>query len=39
MSASLVKSDRHSSTCGMYYKSFAMVMYDRNDSTIVEPLL
>ncbi len=26
-------------TCGLYYKSFTIVIYDRNDSTIVEPLL
>jgi len=27
------------SSCGLYYKSFTIVIYDRNDSTIVEPLL
>jgi hypothetical protein len=26
-------------TCGLYYKSFKNVIYDRNDSMIVEPLL
>jgi hypothetical protein len=26
-------------TCGLYYKSFTIVIYDRNDSTIIEPLL
>ncbi len=25
--------------CGLYYKSFTIVIYDINDSTIVEPLL
>ncbi len=25
--------------CGLFYKSFVTVIYDRNDSTIVEPLL
>ncbi len=25
--------------CGLYYKSFTIVIYDRNDSTIVEALL
>jgi hypothetical protein len=24
---------------GLYYKSFTIVIYDRNDSTIVEPVL
>jgi hypothetical protein len=24
---------------GLYYKSFTIIIYDRNDSTIVEPLL
>ncbi len=24
---------------GLYYKSFRIVIYDRNDSTIVEPVL
>jgi hypothetical protein len=24
---------------GLYYKSFTIVIYDRNDSTIIEPLL
>jgi hypothetical protein len=30
-----------SSTCvsGLYYKSFTIVIYDHNDSTIVEPIL
>jgi hypothetical protein len=26
-------------TCGLYYKTFRIVIYDRNDSTIVEPVL
>jgi hypothetical protein len=26
-------------TSGLYYKSFTIIIYDRNDSTIVEPLL
>ncbi len=26
-------------TCGLYYKSFEIVIYNRNDSTIIEPLL
>jgi len=25
--------------CGLYYKSFTIVIHDRNDSTIIEPLL
>jgi hypothetical protein len=25
--------------CGLYYKSFTIVIYDLNDSTIIEPLL
>jgi hypothetical protein len=25
--------------CGLYYKSFRIVIYDHNDSTIVEPVL
>ncbi len=24
---------------GLYYKSFAIIIYDRDDSTIIEPLL
>ena len=28
-----------SPTCGLYYKTFGIVIYDRNDSTIVEPVL
>jgi len=27
------------SASGLYYKSFMIVIYDRNDSTIKEPLL
>ncbi len=26
-------------TSGLYYKTFGIVIYDRNDSTIVEPVL
>ncbi len=26
-------------SCGLYYKTFRIVIYDRNDSTIVEPVL
>jgi hypothetical protein len=26
-------------TCGLYYKSFTLIIYDGNDSKIVEPLL
>ncbi len=26
-------------TCGLYYKSFTILIYDRNDSTIVWPVL
>ncbi len=26
-------------TCGQYYKTFRIVIYDSNDSTIVEPVL
>jgi hypothetical protein len=26
-------------TSGLYYKSFTLKIYDRNDSTIIEPLL
>ncbi len=26
-------------TSGLYYKSFTIVIYDRNDSTIVESVL
>jgi hypothetical protein len=25
--------------CGLYYKSFMIVIYDHNDSTIIEPIL
>jgi hypothetical protein len=25
--------------CGLYYKTFRIVIYDRNDSTIVDPVL
>jgi len=28
-----------SKACGLYYKSFTIVIYDCNDSTIIEPLL
>ncbi len=35
--SSFVSSNRES--CGLYYKSFRIVIYDRNDSTIVEPVL
>jgi hypothetical protein len=28
-----------SSLCGLYSKSFEIVIYDHNDSTIMEPLL
>jgi hypothetical protein len=28
-----------SDTCGLYYKTFTIVIYDPNDSTIVEPVL
>ncbi len=28
-----------SDTCGLYYKTFRIVIYDGNDSTIVEPVL
>ncbi len=27
------------SICGLYYKTFRIVIYDRNDSTIIEPVL
>jgi hypothetical protein len=26
-------------TCGRYYKSFRIKIYNRNDSTIIEPVL
>ncbi len=26
-------------TCGLYYKTFRIIIYNRNDSTIVEPVL
>ncbi len=26
-------------SCGLYYKSFTIVIYSRNDSTIIEPVL
>jgi hypothetical protein len=26
-------------TSGLYYKTFRIVIYDRNDSTIVDPVL
>ncbi len=26
-------------TSGLYYKTFRIVIYDRNDSTIIEPVL
>ncbi len=25
--------------CGLYYKTFRIIIYDHNDSTIVEPVL
>jgi hypothetical protein len=25
--------------CGLYYKTFRIVIYDHNDSTIVDPVL
>ena len=28
-----------SSSCGLYYKGFRIVIYDRNDSAIIEPVL
>jgi len=28
-----------SNTCGLYYKSFRIIIYDRNDTTIIEPVL
>ncbi len=30
---------KKSEICGLYYKTFRIVIYDRNDSTIVEPVL
>jgi hypothetical protein len=29
----------HLVICGLYYKTFRIVIYNRNDSTIVEPVL
>ncbi len=29
----------HLKSSGLYYKTFRIVIYDRNDSTIVEPVL
>ncbi len=26
-------------SCGLYFKTFRIVIYDRNDSTIVDPVL
>ncbi len=25
--------------CGLYYKKFRIIIYDRNDTTILEPVL
>jgi len=31
--------EEHNDISGLYYKSFRIVIYNQNDSTIVEPVL